>query len=174
MADADGALSDDAIDGGEGLEGPQSEPSSGFKKQGGKPVSSSSSSSSTSTSSSASSGPKTEKATLVVSEDDLFLPKAVVNRIVKSALPPNVLVAKETREALAYAGKVWISYLTAAANDICGVHKRSTISPADILEALEALEFEGMLPPLQQHLELSALKKKKASSTKKDKSGETA
>lgn len=99
------------------------------------------------------------------SEDDLFLQKAVVNRIVKAALPPGIQVGKEARTALAYAGKVWISYLTAASNDFCQQGNRSTITTNDLFRALNELEFDEFQPLLKEMLSIRTadkLAKKKA------------
>lgn len=49
--------------------------------------------------------------------------------------------------------QVFISYITAAANDICKDKKRATLSADDVFAALEELEFQDMLPKLKEAFE---------------------
>jgi MAF protein len=90
------------------------------------------------------------------------LPKAVVNRIVKTCLPANVQVAKEAREALVASGRIWISYVTAAANDFCKQSNRSTLSAEDVLAALDELDFDEFIEHVKQtQIDASIIKKRK-------------
>lgn len=43
-------------------------------------------------------------------------------------------------------------YLTYTATEFCKSHKRSTISAADVLEALEEIDFDDYVNPLQECL----------------------
>ena len=51
------------------------------------------------------------------------------------------------------AGKLFIHYLAATANDICKDAKRQTISADDIMTALADLEFDEFVEPLKHSLE---------------------
>ncbi len=55
--------------------------------------------------------------------------------------------------AFAESAKVFINYVTAAANDACKEAKRQTMSEADVLTALEELQFGELLPELRHSLE---------------------
>eukprot|EP00475_Leptophrys_vorax_P018822 TRINITY_DN25706_c0_g1_i1.p1 TRINITY_DN25706_c0_g1~~TRINITY_DN25706_c0_g1_i1.p1 ORF type:complete len:190 (-),score=4.77 TRINITY_DN25706_c0_g1_i1:242-811(-) len=95
------------------------------------------------------------------------LPRAVVRRIVKAKLQAlgqhnegesssrkkEVQVAKDAMVALTESARVFIHYLTATANEVCRSHKRQTVSAADILEGIEAAEFEEFLPALEGTLQ---------------------
>lgn len=100
-----------------------------------------------------------------MAELDVELPKAVIKRIVKAKLAekqpacdgPEDLkrefqVNKDALSAFSQATKVFITYITAAAHDICRENKRSTVAAQDIMKALEELEFEAFLPNLQELL----------------------
>ncbi|EFN55328.1 hypothetical protein CHLNCDRAFT_14739, partial [Chlorella variabilis] len=55
--------------------------------------------------------------------------------------------------ACAEAGRLFIHYLTATANDACKDAKRQTISADDVLTALEDLDFGELVEPLRSALE---------------------
>eukprot|EP01113_Clastostelium_recurvatum_P023388 TRINITY_DN2793_c0_g1_i1.p1 TRINITY_DN2793_c0_g1~~TRINITY_DN2793_c0_g1_i1.p1 ORF type:complete len:160 (-),score=30.14 TRINITY_DN2793_c0_g1_i1:10-489(-) len=107
-------------------------------------------------------------------EDDGFdLPKAVIQRIVKSALPDNVQVQKDAKTAINQSAKIFISYLTACANDFAMSANRRTLSGNDVINAMEELEFLDHIPKAKLEAALSAFladseQKKKE---KKDKEG---
>ena len=51
--------------------------------------------------------------------------------------------------AFAESAKVFINYITAAANDACKEAKRQTMSQADVLTALEELQFGELIPDVK-------------------------
>ena len=91
------------------------------------------------------------------------LPKSQVKRIVKAKLSElyrdedahkrNVALSKDVLTAFAESGRVFISHVTAAANDVCRDAKRSTVTGDDILQALRNVEFEEFVEPLRSLLE---------------------
>ena len=111
--------------------------------------------------------PKAKGKTSSTHSPENSLPKAVVNRIIKSALPEGVQLSKDARDAIAFAGRIWINYLTAASNEFCQLANRSLIQCPDVLAALDELEFGEFNKKLQQALDtttaLKVLKKKKKS-----------
>ncbi|KAK5575015.1 hypothetical protein RB653_010270 [Dictyostelium firmibasis] len=98
------------------------------------------------------------------------LPGAIVNRIIKASLPEGVLCAKESRLAIAKAAKVWIHYLTAASIDFSQHSGRSTVSPKDVLQAIEEIDFEIFKPQLEEYL--AVLKSEKEKEKERDKEKE--
>lgn len=48
---------------------------------------------------------------------------------------------------------MFISYITAAANDTCKEKKRQTLTADDVFSALEELEFQEILPQLKEAFE---------------------
>ncbi|CAN8004662.1 unnamed protein product [Ixodes hexagonus] len=85
--------------------------------------------------------------------EDLHLPVSVVTRIVKDALPDGVNVSKEARVALSKAASVFVLYATSCANNFAVKSKRKTVTGADIISAMEEMEFDSLVNPLTACLE---------------------
>lgn len=102
--------------------------------------------------------------------EDLNLPNAVVTRIIKESLPDGVAIGKEAKLAVAKASSIFILYLTSAANTIAKKNNRKTIIGSDITKAMEDIEFDQFINPLQEFLEIfkkSKKEKKEANDRKK-------
>ncbi|XP_046735098.1 DNA polymerase epsilon subunit 3 [Diprion similis] len=101
--------------------------------------------------------------------EDLNLPNAVVTRIIKESLPDGVNIGKEARAAVAKAASIFILYITSTANTIAKKGKRKTISGTDVIQAIEEIEFDQFLEPLQEALEnfKKSQKEKKDATTKR-------
>jgi DNA polymerase epsilon subunit 3 len=99
---------------------------------------------------------------------DAELPRALLKRLVKAALvdadtargggaaaaaPRDFQVSRDALLAFGEAGKLFVHFLTAAANDICKDAKRQTISAEDVAAALSDLEFGELAGPLRAALE---------------------
>ncbi|GFR59642.1 DNA polymerase epsilon subunit 3 [Elysia marginata] len=82
--------------------------------------------------------------------EDLNLPNAVVTRIIKDAIPEGVNVSKEARLAISKAASVFVLYATSISNNFAVKGKRKTINAQDVLSAMENMEFEQFIEPLQQ------------------------
>ena len=63
-------------------------------------------------------------------------PAACVSRIIKAALPDNIMVTKDARTAFVRAAGIFIFYLTHCSNDFSRDNKRTTIFPQDVISAL--------------------------------------
>lgn len=103
--------------------------------------------------------------------EDLNLPGAVVSRIVKDALPPSTKVSKEAQQAIAKAASVFVLYATSCSNQIAGRSNRKTIHGQDVIAAMEDMEFDKFIKPLETSLEgwkQSQQKKKDAAKRKAD------
>eukprot|EP00897_Mesotaenium_endlicherianum_P008618 jgi/Mesen1/7785/ME000408S06897 len=95
------------------------------------------------------------------SADAEDLPRTNVRRIVraklaelqKSKTASAFTVNKDALIAFSEAAKIFIHYLSAAANEICHESKRQTISADDVLKATEDLDFPEFLEPLKVLLE---------------------
>ena len=68
-------------------------------------------------------------------------PAACVSRIIKAALPDNIMVTKDARAAFVRAAGIFIFYLTHCSNVFSRDNKRTTIFPQDVISALR---FEYM------------------------------
>ncbi|KPP70016.1 DNA polymerase epsilon subunit 3-like [Scleropages formosus] len=85
--------------------------------------------------------------------EDLNLPNAVITRIIKEALPEGVNVSKEARRAISQAASVFVLYATSCANNFAMKAKRKTLNAGDVMAAMEEMEFERFIQPLQEALE---------------------
>ncbi|KAK0181382.1 hypothetical protein PV327_003674 [Microctonus hyperodae] len=101
--------------------------------------------------------------------EDLNLPNAVVTRIIKEALPDGVTIGKEARVAIAKAASIFILYLTTSANTVAKKGNRKTITGADVIQAMEDIEFDRFIDSLKEALEnfKKSQREKKDASTKK-------
>lgn len=98
-----------------------------------------------------------------MAEMDVELPKSLIKRIVKAKLAEqaelgdddrkrDVQTSRDATVALSHATKVFITYVSSAAHDICREHNRTTVAPQDINAALVELGFSSFLPDLQELL----------------------
>ena len=92
------------------------------------------------------------------------LPKALLKRLITAKLQEvdrsrggdgtrSFQVNKDALLAFGEAAKLFIHYLTAAANDNCKDSKRQTISADDVMTALNDLDFGEFVEPLKAELE---------------------
>lgn len=82
--------------------------------------------------------------------EDMMLPNAVVQRIIKDALPDGINVAKEARAEISRAASIFVLYLTATARQKT---QKKTLFPVDIVNALETMEMEHFMEPLKKAME---------------------
>merc|ERR1712004_541804 len=103
--------------------------------------------------------------------EDLNLPSSVVSRIIKEALPPSVKVSKEAQAAVAKAASVFVLYATSCANNVALKSHRKTIHGNDVIKAMDDMEFEKFIKPLENSLDSwkdSQQKKKDDAKQKRD------
>ncbi|TRM61016.1 histone-fold-containing protein [Schizophyllum amplum] len=86
--------------------------------------------------------------------ENFELPKSVVTKIAKSALPENVKLQKETVISLVKGSTVFINYLAATAHDLALQKAHKSVSASDVLRALELLEFGDLVEPLTAELNI--------------------
>lgn len=84
--------------------------------------------------------------------EDLNLPNTSVQKIIKEALPDNVNVGKDARSAVSRAASIFVLYVTSQASKEAQKANRKTLLGPDIINALEELEFEDFVEPLQEML----------------------
>ncbi|XP_014098710.1 protein Dr1 [Bactrocera oleae] len=73
-------------------------------------------------------------------DDDLTLPRASINKIIKE-LVPSVRVANESRELILNCCTEFIHLISSEANDVCNRRNKKTINAEHVLEALDRLGF---------------------------------
>jgi len=86
--------------------------------------------------------------------ENFELPKSLVTKIAKSAMPDNAKLQKETVLSLVKGSTVFINYLAATAHDVALSKQHRSISASDVLKALEMIEFGDLVDPLQNELQI--------------------
>ncbi|XP_050497515.1 DNA polymerase epsilon subunit 3-like [Diabrotica virgifera virgifera] len=100
--------------------------------------------------------------------EDLNLPNNTVQKIIKEALPDSVNIGKDARSALSRAASVFVLYVTSQASNEAQKNSRKTLMAGDVLKALQDLEFENFIEPLEDILkDYKNSKSKKQVKTKK-------
>lgn len=84
--------------------------------------------------------------------ENFELPKSLVTKIAKSAIPDNAKLQKETVLSLVKGSTVFINYLAATAHDVAVSKQHKSISASDVLKALELIEFGDLVDKLQAEL----------------------
>ncbi|XP_048377965.1 protein Dr1-like [Stegostoma tigrinum] len=98
------------------------------------------------------------------SDDDLTIPRAAINKIIKQILP-NVRVANDAREMVVSCCTEFIHLVSSEANEICNKSDKKTISPEHIMQALESLGFGSYITEVKEVLrecKTVALERRKA------------
>ncbi|CAH8605791.1 DNA polymerase epsilon subunit 3, variant 2 [Schistosoma haematobium] len=85
--------------------------------------------------------------------DDLYLPNAVLLRIIRESLPERTLVSREARSAISKSASSFILYVTSLASVHCEKSKRKTLTGSDILAALKEMQFNHFIPALNAFLD---------------------
>jgi len=86
--------------------------------------------------------------------ENFELPKSLVTKIAKSAMPENAKLQKETVLSLVKGSTVFINYLAATAHDVALSKQHKSISASDVLKALEMIEFGDLVEMLQNELQI--------------------
>ncbi|KAH8404373.1 hypothetical protein KR222_005802 [Zaprionus bogoriensis] len=73
-------------------------------------------------------------------DDELTLPRASINKIIKE-LVPAVRVANESRELILNCCSEFIHLISSEANEVCNQRSKKTINAEHVLEALDRLGF---------------------------------
>jgi DNA polymerase epsilon subunit 3 len=112
-------------------------------------------------------------------EEDISFPKSLLKRLVKEQMDQEVCKSKEgavvdvqvnkdSLVAFDVAAKLFIHYLTCAANDLCIEAKRQTLGVEDVFQGLEDTEFGEFVEPLRAHLVAFKESKKKGKRKSED------
>merc|ERR1711962_1109926 len=77
-------------------------------------------------------------------EDDLSLPRAGVNKMIKEVIPM-IRVSNDARELVLNCCTEFIHLIASEANEICNKQTKKTISPEHVIQALESLGFHDYI-----------------------------
>lgn len=102
---------------------------------------------------------------------DLTLPLAVIQRLIKEALPPNAIAKNEAKLGVSKAASVFILFLTSgklvrkksysffyydhsstATTDITSSKNQKTMTADHVIAALKDIEFDHLIPELESSL----------------------
>ncbi|KZV63608.1 histone-fold-containing protein [Peniophora sp. CONT] len=92
------------------------------------------------------------------------LPRAVVTKLARAAVPDGTKMQRDTVTALMKGSTVFINYLAAVAQDVAHQKQHKTVSAADVLRALELIDFADVAGPLQEELDAYRSNQRKSSS----------
>uniref|UniRef100_U5EXT9 Protein Dr1 n=1 Tax=Corethrella appendiculata TaxID=1370023 RepID=U5EXT9_9DIPT len=84
-------------------------------------------------------------------DDELTLPRASINKIIKELIP-NLRVANESRELLLNCCTEFIHLISSEANEVCNQKNKKTINAEHVLEALDRLGFKDYKQDAEQVL----------------------
>lgn len=73
-------------------------------------------------------------------DDDLTIPRAAINKMIKETLP-NVRVANDARELVVNCCTEFIHLISSEANDICNKSEKKTISPEHVINGKSSFVF---------------------------------
>ncbi len=81
-------------------------------------------------------------------DEDVSLPRAAVNKLIKEIIP-NIRVSNDARELILTCCKEFIHLISSEANEICNKQTKKTISPDHIIAALGSLGFTQYLEDIK-------------------------
>jgi len=81
-------------------------------------------------------------------EDDLSLPRAGVNKMIKEVIPM-IRVSNDARELVLNCCTEFIHLIASEANEICNKQTKKTISPEHVIQALESLGFHDYIKDVE-------------------------
>lgn len=88
-----------------------------------------------------------------VRRSEQFMPSANVRRIMRRALPQHAKIADDAKETVQECVTEFIAYVTTEANSKCRGESRKTITPEDVVGAMEALGFYNYSDTLALYLD---------------------
>lgn len=81
-------------------------------------------------------------------EDDLSLPRAAVNKMIKEMIP-NIRISNDARELVLNCCTEFIHLIASESNEICNKQTKKTISPDHVISALNSLGFQDYVKDVE-------------------------
>jgi len=81
-------------------------------------------------------------------EDDLSLPRAAVNKMIKEMIP-NIRISNDARELVLNCCTEFIHLIASESNEICNKQTKKTISPEHVISALDSLGFQDYVKDVE-------------------------
>ncbi|RKF60827.1 putative h2a domain containing protein [Erysiphe neolycopersici] len=89
--------------------------------------------------------------------EDLSLPKSIVIRLAKAALPANTQIQSNAMLGLTKSATLFINYIASQANEIAAASNRKTVNANDVFAALEDSEFASWKSRLEAELQKNTI-----------------
>ncbi|KAK9909525.1 hypothetical protein WJX75_003668 [Coccomyxa subellipsoidea] len=84
--------------------------------------------------------------------DDVSLPRATVEKIVKDVLPKDIRLASNALDLLLECCGEFVQLVYSEANTVSEEEKKSTINPEHVVRALDSLGFSSLLEDVNAYL----------------------
>jgi len=98
-------------------------------------------------------------------DEELSLPRATINKLIREALPQDVKCTSETQKLIMQCCMEFLKLVSYESNEVCRENNKKMISPEHVVTALEKLGFSDYVPEVKQvweELKKEAAKPKKA------------
>lgn len=83
-------------------------------------------------------------------EDELTLPRASINKIIKEIIP-NIRVAQDSRELILNCCTEFIHLISSEANEICNQNQKKTINAEHVLTGMYLYLFDTIFVHTTEH-----------------------
>jgi len=83
-------------------------------------------------------------------EEDVTLPRATINKLIREALPDDVKCTAETQKLILQCCMEFLQLVSSEANDVCREQNKKMISPEHIVSALQKLGFQEYITDVRQ------------------------
>jgi histone H3/H4 len=106
-------------------------------------------------------------------DDELYLPRTVVNKLIKEMVP-NIRVSTDARDLILNCCSEFIHLLASEASEVSDRQQKKVISPEHVIEALETLGFHEYIhevKQVQQEYKEQAMKHRQRNKSRLDKLG---
>lgn len=80
-----------------------------------------------------------------MADEDVTLPKATIQKLIKEMLPSGIKCSNDTRDLVLQCCVEFIHLISSEANEVCTKEGKKTIGPKHVIEALKALGFEDYI-----------------------------
>lgn len=87
-----------------------------------------------------------------MSEEELTLPKATVQKIISEIIPKDHSFTRESRDALIECCVMFVLILSQVSNEISEGENKKTIGSEHVIEALRQLDFPEYIDPIKKVL----------------------
>lgn len=85
-----------------------------------------------------------------MAEDEVGLPRATINKMVRDALPSDARLSADCCEKIIDCCTEFVNLISSEANEVCNKESKTTIHPDHVIKALTELQYTEFLPEVQE------------------------